>query len=145
MRAAAVVWSLSAASAAYVTTKRTFATTDGAADLAFFVRYFGRPDPSATHDKGCLDRDLGWALPDNFGIHFPQSYVTPESVDGTSLRDWEARKLAAPPLSAFDFLTLCQMVVKYARTLGDLLVNKVRRQARVLHPAAHECLGAHRH
>lgn len=98
----ALWWSLSAASAAYVTTKRTFATTDGAADLAFFVRYFGRADPSATHDKGCLDRDLGWALPDKFGIHFPQSYVTPSSVDGASLRDWEARKLAAPPLSAFD-------------------------------------------
>ena len=87
----------------YVTTKRTFATTKGAEDLAFFTRYFGLPDPSATHDAGCLDRDLGWALPDKFGIHFPQSYVTADAVGGTSLRDWERERLSAPPLSsAFD-------------------------------------------
>ena len=46
----------------YVTTKRTFASTSSAADLAFFTRFFGVNDPSATHDPGCLERDLAWSL-----------------------------------------------------------------------------------
>ena len=109
-----------------MTTKRVFSSTNGAADLAFFTRYIGVADPSATFDPGCLYRDLGWSLPDHFGIHFPQSFVTadrppppPPSADGTnngakakakakvkSLRDWELARLAehdaaASPLAGY--------------------------------------------
>ena len=101
VRAAAYVIALSlhalAAAGTLVLSKRTMAATNGTQDLAFFSTWFGRVDPQSTSSPA-LTRSLGLALPDNIGIHFPTSTVTPAVAtlpggETSSLEDQHRKQL----------------------------------------------------
>ncbi|KAH8084405.1 hypothetical protein JL720_7897 [Aureococcus anophagefferens] len=81
------------------TSKRTFASPDGLADLDWWTEYFGVEDTADPRDAGglgdyvCLTRYTAYALPDFYGVHFPQSSVT--ATGATNLTEWRARKAAS--------------------------------------------------
>ena len=81
------------------TSKRTFASPDGLADLDWWTEYFGVEDTADPRDAGglgdyvCLTRYTAYALPDFYGVHFPQSSVT--EAGSTNLTAWRALKAAS--------------------------------------------------
>ena len=98
-RVAALVGLPRAAVASRFTSKRTFASVDGNADLRWWTRYFGVEDTSSSRDAGglgdsaCLTRYTAFALPDYYGVHFPTSSVTAQG--GTNLTAWRDAKDAS--------------------------------------------------
>jgi hypothetical protein len=121
------------ARASFVTTKRVFATTNSSADYGFYLKYIGAVDNSSTHShdsKGkCLDRNLAFVLPDNFGIHFPQSYRTNDgaATGGRSMEEWDQLRAHATSAtySAFHDHATSLFIPDLGKHVAMLLADKV--------------------
>lgn len=93
--------------ASRLTSKRTWASPDGNADLKWWTRYFGVEDTAEPRDAGglgdyvCLTRYTAYALPDYFGIHFPESSVTAQGDLNVSFWRDAKRESAGGDMSTY--------------------------------------------